>query len=112
MVRLFSYGTLRQENVQMATFGRLLEGRADALTGWKLAPLPIDDAYVVATSGSALHHIARPTGDPADRIEGTLFEISREELDAADRYEVDTVKRIETALESGTTAFVYVSAED
>src|SRR5688572_4158875 len=109
-VLLFSYGTLRQANVQMATFGRLLEGKADALTGYALAPLPIDDDYVIATSGSALHRIARPTGDPADRIEGIVFEITAAELEAADRYEVDTIKRIETALASGVEAFVYVSA--
>ena len=29
-VWLFSYGTLQQEDVQLATFGRRLEGRADA----------------------------------------------------------------------------------
>jgi hypothetical protein len=30
---LFSYGTLRQEEVQLATFGRRLAGRPDALVG-------------------------------------------------------------------------------
>ena len=109
-VALFSYGTLRQGEVQRATFGRLLEGKPDALTGFALAPLPIDDPYVIATSGSALHQIARPTGDPADRIEGLVFEITPAELEAADRYEVDTVKRIEAELASGARAFVYVSA--
>lgn len=33
-VRLFSYGTLQQENVQRATFGRLLDGTPDALMGY------------------------------------------------------------------------------
>ena len=111
-VALFCYGTLRQAEVQRAIFGRQLEGRLDALTGYGLAPLPIDDPYVIATSGSALHQIARPTGDPADRIAGLTFEITPAELDAADRYEVDTVKRIEAKLASGARAFVYVSALD
>jgi len=31
--RLFSYGTLQQENVQKQTFGRLLDGTPDALVG-------------------------------------------------------------------------------
>lgn len=35
--RLFSYGTLQQENVQIATFGRLLNGAPDALVGFKLS---------------------------------------------------------------------------
>jgi len=33
-VWLFSYGTLQQGDVQFATFGRRLEGRADALPGY------------------------------------------------------------------------------
>jgi hypothetical protein len=33
MPLLFSYGTLQQEGVQRATFGRLLKGSADALVG-------------------------------------------------------------------------------
>ena len=33
-VWLFSYGTLQQDEVQLATFGRLLEGRKDALPGY------------------------------------------------------------------------------
>lgn len=110
MVALFSYGTLRQANVQMATFGRLLDGRPDQLVGFIIGPLPIDDPYVVETSGLAVHTIAIPSGNDADRIDGTVFEISEEELEAADRYEVDTVKRIETVLASGAKAFVYVIA--
>jgi hypothetical protein len=31
MPRLFSYGTLQQDTVQMSTFGRLLQGQADEL---------------------------------------------------------------------------------
>ena len=33
--RLFSYGTLQQDGVQLATFGRLLKGAADVLVGFK-----------------------------------------------------------------------------
>jgi hypothetical protein len=107
-ISLFSYGTLRQENVQQATFGRLLQGRPDSLPGFVLVPLPIDDAYVVETSGLAVHSIARPTDDPGDLIPGILFEITQRELEAADRYEVSDVKRIEAVLASGAIAHVYV----
>ena len=31
MPLLFSYGTLQQENVQLSTFGRLLQGQRDEL---------------------------------------------------------------------------------
>lgn len=110
-VFLFSYGTLRQENVQLATFGRLLEGRADVLAGFALAPMAIEDPYVIATSGAAVHTIARPTGDPADRVPGFVFAITPAELDSADRYEAGAIRRIRARLESGAEAFVYVAAE-
>jgi hypothetical protein len=108
-VPLFSYGTLQQENVQLATFGRLLEGRPDALVGFALAPIRISDPHVVALSGAAVHHIARRTGDPADRIPGILFAVTPAELEAADAYEVD-YGRIEVVLASGAKAFVYADA--
>ena len=109
-VALFSYGTLRQGNVQLATFGRLLEGRPDSLAGFALAPMAIEDANVIATSGSAVHTIARPTGDPADLVPGLVFQISPAELEAADRYEAGAIERIRVLLESGIEAFAYVAA--
>ncbi len=49
---LFSYGTLRQREVQLATFGRELEGYVDAVIGYELHHLTITDPQVIATSGS------------------------------------------------------------
>ena len=109
-VSLFSYGTLQQPNVQLATFGRLLEGRPDALPGFASAPLAITDAEVVAISGAAVHTIACRTGNPADLIPGIVFNITPAELEAADAYEVSAA-RIEVGLASGAKAFAYVSAE-
>ena len=108
---LFSYGTLRQAGVQRATFGRLLEGRADVLAGYALSPMTIADPHVVATSGLAVHTIARPTGDPADRIEGLVFRVTAAELEAADRYESGPIRRVAVRLDSGEEAFVYVAAD-
>jgi gamma-glutamylcyclotransferase (GGCT)/AIG2-like uncharacterized protein YtfP len=107
VVRLFAYGTLQQREVQLATYGRLLEGTPDVLTGYRLDPLTISDPEVVRLSGKAVHWIARATGDPADRIPGMVFRLTREELEAADRYEVDAYQRVEVVLESGTSAFAY-----
>lgn len=109
-VWLFSYGTLQQCAVQLALFGRRLEGRADALPGYKLGFVEISDPEVVATSGSARHLIVRATGDAADAVAGMAFQISVDELAAADAYEVDDMKRIEVDLASGKRAFVYISA--
>jgi hypothetical protein len=110
-VWLFSYGTLRQTEVQVALFGRALDGQDDVLPGYSVSPLQITDPSVIATSGSALHTIARATGDPLDRVPGTAFRISEAELAAADAYEVADCARVTVLLGSGIAAFVYVSAE-
>jgi Gamma-glutamyl cyclotransferase, AIG2-like len=109
-ILLFSYGTLRQENVQLATFARRLEGRPDSLAGFALSPMAITDPHVVAASGSSVHTIARPSGNPADRIPGMVFRLTPAELDSADRYESGPIERIRVRLESGDEAFVYVAA--
>jgi gamma-glutamylcyclotransferase (GGCT)/AIG2-like uncharacterized protein YtfP len=108
MPLLFSYGTLQQPEVQRATYGRLLDGRTDALLGYRLAPLAISDPEVVRLSGKAVHTIACFSGDASDRIPGVVFEISEAELAATDAYEVDAYARAEVTLESGAHAFVYV----
>lgn len=109
---LFSYGTLRQPEVQRATYGRLLEGRPDSLAGYRLVPLAISSAEVMRLSGKAVHAIARRTGRSEDRIEGVVFELSAAELEATDAYEVDAYARREVRLESGLAAFAYVGPDD
>jgi len=110
MIALFSYGTLQQRGVQIATYGRELEGAPDALLGYALAPLVIDDPHVVDVSGKAVHTIARKSGDPEDRISGLVFQLTDDELRATDSYETDAYTRTEVILESGRTAFVYVAS--
>ena len=110
-ILLFSYGTLQLPDVQRANYGRLLEGRPDALAGYALRPLAITDAEVVRISGLAVHTIACRTADPADRITGTVFELTPAELEVTDAYEVDVYARVEVTLESGVAAFVYVGPD-
>jgi|SRR5215208_8194906 len=107
-VRLFSYGTLRQPEVQLANYGRLLEGEPDVLSGHRLEPIEIDDPAVVSLSGKAVHTIARSTGDPADRVLGMVFLLTAEELAVTDGYETGAYSRVELALQSGRTAWLYV----
>lgn len=104
-VWLFSYGTLQQEDVQLATFGRRLEGRADALPGYATSLLEIRDAEVVKTSGKTHHLIALPSSRAEDEVPGVVLRIT-----AADTYEVSDYKRVAVRLKSGLEAFVYVAA--
>ena len=107
---LFSYGTLRQRDVQLSTFGRELDGRPDAIVGYELDYVTITDPHVVATSGSDRHPILRPSDRAGAAIEGTVFAISEADLAAADEYEVDDYVRVAVPLRSGDEAWVYVFA--
>jgi hypothetical protein len=104
---LFSYGTLQTESVQLATFGRRLEGKPDALPGFTQSMARIEDSAVVQTSGEALHPIIAFTGDSADLVTGTVFAVSAEELQRADAYEVAAYRRVSVVLRSGIRAWVY-----
>jgi gamma-glutamylcyclotransferase (GGCT)/AIG2-like uncharacterized protein YtfP len=106
-ILLFAYGTLQDKAVQMANFGRLLSGRPDSLPGYTLSPIAIDDLAVVALSGKSQHMIAK-RGNTGDQVTGVVFEITAEELAAADRYEVAEYTRVLVTLKSGVKSWVYV----
>ena len=93
----------------MANYGRALEGTPDALIGYRLEAIEIDDPDVVRVSGKAIHAIARATGDPSDRVKGTVFELTEAELASTDRYETSAYSRIEVVLDSGVSAWAYVA---
>ena len=110
MPNLFSYGTLQQEDVQRATFGRRLTGASDALVGYQQAMVAIDDSEVVRKSGKTHHPIVAFTGKSEDRVAGVVFEITDAELAHADAYEVAAYVRVQAPLASGAQAWVYVDA--
>ncbi len=110
MPLLFSYGTLQQDGVQLSTFGRILVGGADALVGFAQTMVKIEDQQVVATSGKTHHPIVQLSGNPEDRVPGTVFDVSDAELAHADAYEVDAYQRLSAKLASGKHAWVDVDA--
>ena len=109
--RLFSYGTLRDEAVQRANFGRTLKGTPDTVTGYKLSSVQITDLEVIAESGLGVHRILVPSDDPANTVEGVVFSITEHELRGADEYETDAYKRVCVKLKSSLDAWVYVSVK-
>lgn len=109
-VLLFSYGTLQEEAVQMANFGRQLTGASDSLPGYSISLLAIRDAAVVAASGRTHHKIAERCSSPGAEVSGMVFKITAEELAAADRYEVAEYTRLQVTLKSGLQAWAYVRA--
>jgi hypothetical protein len=110
MPLLFSYGTLQQEAVQLATFGRVLQGQRDELVGFEQSLLRIEDPQFVAASGKADHAIVRFTGRDDNRVNGTVFEVTDAELARADQYEPAGYTRVVATLASGKEAWVYADA--
>jgi hypothetical protein len=109
-VLLFSYGTLQDRAVQLASFGRELAGTSDTLPGYATSLLAIRDQEVVAKSGKAHHAIAERSSNLSDQVPGMVFWITPEELLAADRYEVSDYTRVRVTLKSGLQAWAYVRA--
>jgi Gamma-glutamyl cyclotransferase, AIG2-like len=107
-IYLFSYGTLQQDEVQLSSFGQLLEGADDCLPGHKQSMLEITDLEVIRKSGKRFHPIVAASADAGDAVAGKVFQITPAERAAADAYEVADYKRILVRLGSGIEAWVYI----
>src|ERR1700761_3036044 len=81
-IRLFSYGTLQLESVQLASFGRRLVGRRDAMRGFRKDLVEITDTEVIAKSGERFHPIVVASSRCDDEVEGMVFEITAAPLAA------------------------------
>jgi hypothetical protein len=109
MPLLFSYGSLQQEDVQLSTFGRRLQGRPDELPGFEPTLAKIADPEVAARIGKTHHANVAFNGNANSRVPGVVFEVTEDELIPVDRYEADfSYRRIGATLASGTQAWVYV----
>jgi gamma-glutamylcyclotransferase (GGCT)/AIG2-like uncharacterized protein YtfP len=107
---LFSYGSLQQEIVQLATYGHVLRGQADELIGWRLTAVSVPHWHKAFASGLTHYANVEPTPDPGALVPGTVFEITDAELEAADAYEQDAeYVRALVSLASGRSAWVYAS---
>lgn len=111
MPLLFSYGTLQQDEVQLSTFGRTLEGEKDLLIGYEPSLVRIDDPVVAERLKKTHHDNVRNTGDDWSSVQGTVFDVTDEELAKADAFESQYhYTRINVPLASGKDAWVYVHA--
>jgi gamma-glutamylcyclotransferase (GGCT)/AIG2-like uncharacterized protein YtfP len=107
--KLFSYGTLQFESVQLSTFGRKLNGVNDVLAGYYFSQLKITNPDVIKASGMAVHPVLMRTGNEKDEVDGMVFDITPQELAQADQYEEKDYKRVSVQLRSGVQAWVYVA---
>lgn len=106
---IFSYGTLRQPEVQIGIFGRALRGEPDGLAGYVTGLQTVADPDVIALSGTDRHPAIVATGRAEDEVRGTALAVKDTELALADAYEAPSrYRRVAVRLKSGRDAFVYV----
>lgn len=110
-MRLFSYGTLQLPQVQLETFGRLLKGKPASLPGYCIGTVELLDTAVVEVSGERFHPILERSTDSVQPVAGPVFELTPEELIAANSYEVDAYQRVEAVLTDGSVCWIYTAAD-
>lgn len=98
MFKIFSYGTLWKEDVQIREFGTKfkIDPDLDYVSGWDLITLRInDEVYKVMIEGKST-------------ISGAIVHVPTDLIDQVDRYEGEEYKRIEITTLSGEKCQVYV----
>ena len=106
---LFAYGPLQSPDVQLDTFGRLVESEDDALPGYTVDYAEIEDPRLVDVSAATVQPIVRATGNPLDKVLGKVLSVADDELEAADEYQVAPYWRTSVVLASGRDAWIYVT---
>lgn len=107
MPALFTYGTLRNTQLQVEWFGRELQGVADRIRGYRLEMVEIRDHKLTEESGEVYHPILEE--DPESHgVPGIVLDLSPEEFEKVSNQGFDHYRPIEAVLESGRKAIVYV----
>ena len=107
--RLFSYGTLQTEPVQIAIFGRTLEGTTGTLLRYRVIMSATEDQEFAKKNG-AVHRNLQFTGVESDIVAGTVLTITPKDLEQADSYEPTDYQRVLVQLKSGNKAWVYLNS--
>ena len=107
---LFTYGSLQHPEIQLDTFGRLIEGEEDILSGYTVDYIEIDDPRSLDVPRHTVEPIVRTTGSPRDKVTGLVLSVTEDELEAADEYQNTLYMRGAVTLASGRVAWVYLSA--
>ena len=108
---IFSYGTLQKEKTQLELFGRVLKSSSDILSGYKITTIEIKDKSFLSKGEQKQQQTLIISKTKNDKIQGTVLELTKEELLTADKYEPDNYKRVRVVLDSGKQAWVYIVIE-
>ena len=102
LIKLFTYGSLQQDDVQENLFGRILSGTPETLIGYALKEIKIEEEF-----GIVYYPIIVETHKAEDTINGIVYDITTIELHQADLYEGLHYKRVEVQLQSNQKAWAY-----
>ncbi|MFS0866918.1 gamma-glutamylcyclotransferase family protein [Microbacterium sp. 179-B 1A2 NHS] len=106
--RLFVYGALRQRDLQLDTFGRIVESEPGILPGYTASVQGIADGRFTDAGGPVVQPVLRRTGDPLDKVPGEVLRLELIELEAADEVQMATFRRTRVRLSDGKDAWVYL----
>ncbi len=74
-----------------------------------MASIEIKDEVFLAKGEAKLQQTLVLSQNNNDVIKGTVFEITKEELKVADKYEPENYKRVAVVLQSGKEAWIYIA---
>ena len=93
----------------MELYGHLLPGNKDILNGYKAETIQIADASFLSKGEGKYQRTLIASGNIHDEIEGTVLELTDEELALTDKYEPENYKRTKITLRSGKEAWIYLA---
>lgn len=100
MIKIFSYGTLWDENIQLSQFGQKfdVDSDLDYISGWDIIRVKIYGEY----------HKVAIEGDKSLTIMGAIVYIPDDLIDKVDEYEGKEYKRISIKTLTGNECQMYV----
>lgn len=109
MPLIFAYGTLQEKDIQLATFGRIVDSQNDALVGFEKTQVRIEDPTMAVELGRTHHANVEFVGNASSRVNGMALDVTDADLASVDAYEAPfSYKRVPATLASGKEAWVYV----
>ena len=100
MIKIFSYGTLWKEDIQLSVFGRTfdVDQDMDYINGWDIIKVKMDGVY---------YNVA-VEGDMSCVVMGAIVNVPDEFIKLVDKYEGREYKRIDIKTMTGTDCQIYV----
>ena len=101
MIKLFSYGTLCEKDIQIKEFGQefYVEPHLDYISGWDIIKVKMYGEY---------HKVAIPNGNSTSTIMGAIIHIPEEMMPMVDEYEGLEYKKVNIKTLSDLDCIMYV----